>query len=71
MVARHAVTITDLREVQGTLPHEPLPREDEHRIITSLRETLTPAELAKTPQAGGVCMFEPGVRGAPAAYYKG
>jgi len=39
--------------------------------VTSLRETLTPAELAKTPQAGGVFMLEPGVRGAPAAYYKG
>ncbi|MEM9454528.1 MAG: biosynthetic arginine decarboxylase [Myxococcota bacterium] len=40
MVARHAVTITDLREVQGRIPEEPEPREDEHRIITSLRETL-------------------------------
>ncbi|MEM9454898.1 MAG: hypothetical protein AAGF11_12015 [Myxococcota bacterium] len=40
MVARHAVTITDLREVQGALPDEPLPRDDEHRIITALRETL-------------------------------
>jgi sugar lactone lactonase YvrE len=39
--------------------------------VTSLRETLTPAELAKTPQAGGVFRLEPGVRGAPAAYYKG
>lgn len=39
--------------------------------VTSLRESLTPAELAKTPQAGGVFMFEPGVAGAPAAYYKG
>jgi sugar lactone lactonase YvrE len=39
--------------------------------VTSLRETLTPVELAKTPQAGGVFMLEPGVRGAPAAYYKG
>ncbi len=40
MVARHAVTITDLREVQGRLPVEPEAREDEHRIISSLRETL-------------------------------
>ncbi|MCA9655246.1 MAG: biosynthetic arginine decarboxylase [Myxococcales bacterium] len=40
MVARHAVTITDLREVQGTPPPEPAPREDEHRIIEALRETL-------------------------------
>ncbi|MCX4243524.1 biosynthetic arginine decarboxylase [Paraliomyxa miuraensis] len=40
MVARHAVTITDLREVQGALPPEPPSREDEHRIITALRETL-------------------------------
>ena len=39
-VAHHAVTITDLREVQG----EPLPvperQEEEHRLILSLRETL-------------------------------
>ncbi|MEM7151765.1 MAG: biosynthetic arginine decarboxylase [Myxococcota bacterium] len=42
MVARHAVTITDLREVQGSLPLPPQsePREAEHRIIASLRETL-------------------------------
>ncbi|MCA9710218.1 MAG: biosynthetic arginine decarboxylase [Myxococcales bacterium] len=40
MVARHAVTITDLREVQGATPPEPPPRDDEHRIITALRETL-------------------------------
>lgn len=40
MVARHSVTITDLREVQGALPPEPSSREEEHRIITSLRETL-------------------------------
>lgn len=40
MVARHAVTITDLREVQGSAPPEPQRREDEHRIIDALRETL-------------------------------
>jgi sugar lactone lactonase YvrE len=39
--------------------------------VTSLRENLTDAELAKTPQAGGVFMLEPGVAGAPAALYKG
>ena len=39
--------------------------------VTSLRENLTEAELARTPQAGGVFMFEPGVGGAPAALYKG
>lgn len=39
--------------------------------VTSLRENLTEAELARTPQAGGVFMLEPGVAGAPAALYKG
>ena len=39
--------------------------------VTSLRENLTDAELAKTPQAGGVFMLEPHVAGAPAALYKG
>ena len=39
--------------------------------VTSLRENLTDAELAMTPQAGGVFMLEPGVAGAPAALYKG
>ncbi len=38
--AHHAVTITDLREVQGDMLPIPEPREDEDRIITSLRETL-------------------------------
>jgi arginine decarboxylase len=40
VVSSHAVTVVDLREVQG----EPLPlperRPDEHRLITQLRETL-------------------------------
>lgn len=41
MVARHAVTITDLREVQGSLPVEfPTSSDEEHRIIGGLRETL-------------------------------
>ncbi len=40
MVARHAVTITDLREVQGALPPVPEIRQGEHRLIRSLRETL-------------------------------
>jgi sugar lactone lactonase YvrE len=39
--------------------------------VTSLRENLSAAELARTPLAGGVFMLEPGVAGAPAAYYKG
>ena len=39
--------------------------------VTSLRENLTEAELAKTPQAGGVFMLEPNVAGPPAAIYKG
>ena len=39
--------------------------------VTSLRENLSAAELARTPQAGGVFMLEPGVGGAPAALYKG
>jgi sugar lactone lactonase YvrE len=39
--------------------------------VTSLRENLTEADLAKTPQAGGVFMCEPGVAGAPVALYKG
>jgi len=39
--------------------------------VTSLRENLTDAELANTPQAGGVFMLEPGVAGAPGALYKG
>ena len=39
--------------------------------VTSLRENLSDAELARTPQAGGVFMLEPGVAGAPAAHYQG
>jgi hypothetical protein len=39
--------------------------------VTSLRENLSAAELARTPHAGGVFMLEPGVGGAPAALYKG
>jgi sugar lactone lactonase YvrE len=39
--------------------------------VTSLRENLTDADLAKTPQAGGVFMLEPGVAGSPVAQYKG
>jgi len=40
VVATHSVTITDLREVQGTLlPLQDL-SEDDHRLIVSLRETL-------------------------------
>lgn len=40
VVATHAVTITDLREVQGDLLPLPEPTEDEHRLISTLRETL-------------------------------
>ena len=39
--------------------------------VTSLRENLTDAELARTPQAGGVFMLELDVAGAAAALYKG
>jgi len=39
--------------------------------VTSLRENLNDAELARTPQAGGVFMLELGVAGAAAALYKG
>jgi len=39
--------------------------------VTSLRENLSEADLARTPQAGGVFMLQPGVAGAPAALYKG
>ena len=39
--------------------------------VTSLRENLGDAELAKTPQAGGVFVLEPGVAATPAALYKG
>ena len=39
--------------------------------VTSLRENLSAAELARTPQAGSVFMLEPGVAGAPSALYKG
>ncbi|HVE48494.1 MAG TPA: SMP-30/gluconolactonase/LRE family protein [Casimicrobiaceae bacterium] len=39
--------------------------------VTSLRDGLSDAELAKTPQAGGVFRFECGVRGMPVALYQG
>ena len=39
--------------------------------VTSLRENLSAAELAQSPQAGGVFMFDAGVAGAPAALYLG
>ena len=39
--------------------------------VTSLRENLSAAEFARTPQAGRVFMLEPGVAGAPAALYQG
>ncbi|MFO7566831.1 MAG: biosynthetic arginine decarboxylase [Enhygromyxa sp.] len=40
LVARHAVTIADLREVQGELLPVPAPSEREDKIISELRETL-------------------------------
>ena len=40
LVASHAVTITDLREVQGDLLPIPDPSEKDHRLIKSLRETM-------------------------------
>jgi len=40
VVANHAVTIADLREVQGELLPVPEPLEDEHRLVSELRSTL-------------------------------
>lgn len=40
LVAKHAVTIADLREVQGELLPVPSPSEQEDRLISQLRETL-------------------------------
>ncbi len=40
VVANHAVTIADLREVQGELLPVPEPSEDEHRLVHELRSTL-------------------------------
>lgn len=40
VVANHAVTIADLREVQGELLPVPDQAEDEHRLVTELRSTL-------------------------------
>ena len=40
LTANHAVTIADLREVQGELLPIPEPSEDDHRLIVALRETL-------------------------------
>ncbi len=45
VVATHAVTITDLREVQGDLLPLPEPTDDENRLITTLRETLKQASV--------------------------
>jgi sugar lactone lactonase YvrE len=39
--------------------------------VTSHRENYSTEDLARTPQAGGVFMLEPGVAGAPAALYQG
>jgi hypothetical protein len=39
--------------------------------VTSHRENYSVEDLARTPQAGSVFMLEPGVAGAPAAYYQG
>lgn len=40
IVASHAVTIADLRDVQGELLPVPEPSDNEHKIIVALRETL-------------------------------
>lgn len=40
LVASHAVTVADLRDVQGELLPVPEPNDDEHRLIRALRETL-------------------------------
>jgi sugar lactone lactonase YvrE len=39
--------------------------------VTSHRENYAAEDLARTPQAGGVFMLEPGVAGAPAVCYQG
>lgn len=39
--------------------------------VTSHRENYSPEEITRTPQAGGVFVLEPGVAGAPAAFYQG
>jgi sugar lactone lactonase YvrE len=39
--------------------------------VTSLRENLSDAELARTAQAGGLFRMDVNVAGAPAALYKG
>jgi arginine decarboxylase len=40
LVAHHAVLVADLREVQGEILPVPEPWDDEHRLISTLRETL-------------------------------
>jgi arginine decarboxylase len=40
LVATHAVTVADVREVQGEPPEVPAAREDEHRLVEALRYTL-------------------------------
>lgn len=40
IVANHAVTIADVREVQGELLPLPEPSDDEHRLVHELRQTL-------------------------------
>jgi len=39
--------------------------------VTSASIQLTPDELKRQPQAGGIFAFEPGVRGLPEAYFAG
>jgi sugar lactone lactonase YvrE len=39
--------------------------------VTSLRDGVPADVLARTPQAGGLFMFQPGVAGAPVGLYQG
>jgi sugar lactone lactonase YvrE len=39
--------------------------------VTSASIQLTPDELSRQPQAGGIFAFEPGVKGLPEAHFAG
>jgi sugar lactone lactonase YvrE len=61
--------------VELPITHPTMPcfggRDGRTLYVTSLRQNLDDAQLARTPQAGGVFMLQPGVGGVPAALYKG
>ena len=40
-------------------------------FVTSASIQLTPDELRRQPQAGGIFAFEPGVKGLPEAHFTG